>query len=200
MERERKTKLMWCWSLLTAGLIALFWTIWYLNVGSVPVFKSIKMTPNWTLELPFGISRWWDILIGPIWSVILIPLFINETIRKNKDFIDNLVFGLAFGLGFSLGFGLFAGLDFSLVFGLGFGLFLGLVFSLSFGLGFGLDLGLVFGLGFSLGFSLFYGLGFSLFYGLGFSLFYGLGFLLMFVFSKPLWSRIYNYFLAKEGV
>src|SRR4030042_1659006 len=71
MEKERKRKLMWRWSLITAGLIALFWTMWYLITGQVPVMTSIKMTPELTWQLPFGISRWWDILIGPIWSFIL---------------------------------------------------------------------------------------------------------------------------------
>ena len=32
---------MWRWSLVTAGTIALFWTIWYLINGSVPVTTQI---------------------------------------------------------------------------------------------------------------------------------------------------------------
>ena len=69
---ERKQKLMIRWSIVTGGLIALFWAIWYLATGEVPIVTSIKMTPNWNYVLPFGISRWWDILIGPIWSLIKI--------------------------------------------------------------------------------------------------------------------------------
>ncbi len=114
MEKARKRKLMFCWPLVTAGLIALFWAIWYLAVGQVPTTTSIKMTDNWTSNLPFGISRWWDILIGPIWPICLIPLFTNEKIRKNKN--------LTFGLGLGLGLGLVLGLAFGLVFGLVLGL------------------------------------------------------------------------------
>ena len=118
MEKERKRKLMWRWSLITASLIALFWTIWCLVTGQVPVMTSIKMTPEWTWQLPFGISHWWDILIGPIWSVILISLFTNKRITKNED----LVFGLAVGLAVGLVVGLAVGLVFGLAVGLGVGL------------------------------------------------------------------------------
>ena len=127
MEKERKRKLMWRWSLITAGLIALFWTMWYLITGQVPVMTSIKMTPELTWQLPFGISRWWDILIGPIWSFILISFFTNERITKNEGLVFGLVFGLVAGLGFGLVFGLGFGLVFGLVFGLGAGLSFGLV-------------------------------------------------------------------------
>ena len=106
MEKERKRKLMWRWSLITAGLIALFWTMWYLITGQVPVMTSIKMTPELTWQLPFGISRWWDILIGPIWSFILISFFTNERITKNEGLVFGLVFGLVAGLVFGLVFGL----------------------------------------------------------------------------------------------
>lgn len=95
--RTRQYKLMFRWSLLTTGLIALFWTIWYLIAGSVPTITSIKMTDTWTYFLPFGISRWWDILIGPIWSTIIILLLTTFKV-KDDDWPAGLVFGLAFGL------------------------------------------------------------------------------------------------------
>ena len=112
MTQERKWKLIWRWSLVTAGLIALFWTVWYLINGSVPMVTSIKMTPTWTIELPFSVSRWWDVLIGPIWStIIIIPLFTDEkNIGEDEDLVFGLVFGLAFGLPIGLVFGLVFGL------------------------------------------------------------------------------------------
>jgi len=88
-----RTKLMLRWSLVTGGLIALFWAIYYLIAGSVPTVTSIKMTETWTLSSPLGISRWWDILIGPIWSIIIIYL-----LTKFKDEDDDLVVGLGAGL------------------------------------------------------------------------------------------------------
>ena len=98
MDSARRNKLIVRWSLLTAGLIALFWASWYLVNGSVPVVTSIKMTPKWTVALPFGISHWWDVLMGPIWSTILILFFTNEQIRRNEDLAFGLVFGLVYGL------------------------------------------------------------------------------------------------------
>jgi len=111
----RTQKLMFRWSLVTGGLIALFWAIYSLSTGSVPIVTSVKMTSTWTMSLPFGISRWWDILIGPIWSIIIISF-----LTKLKDKDDILGASLAFGLGASLAFGLTFGLGAGLLFGLAF--------------------------------------------------------------------------------
>ena len=110
MEKERKYKLMWRWSLITAGTITLFWTIWYLVAGQVPVVTSIKMTPELTWQLPFGISRWWDILIGPIWLIMLILIFTSRERKKYICFIVGAACGLIYGLFFSPAVGLVAGL------------------------------------------------------------------------------------------
>ena len=94
MEKERKIKLIVRWSIFTAGSIALFWFIWYLITGSVPTVTSIRITtvtsiiirPEWTIQLPFGISRWWDILIGPIWFVFCIPILTKKEVAEEyKD-------------------------------------------------------------------------------------------------------------------
>ena len=125
MDFARRNKLIIRWSLVTAGLITLFWTGWYLVNGSVPVVTSIQMTPNWTVALPFSISRWWDVPIGPIWSSILILFFTNKQVRKG-DLVIGLIFGLVSGL--------VSGLVFFLVIGLVYGLAYGLVFFLVIGL------------------------------------------------------------------
>jgi len=92
---SRRIKLMIRWSILTAAVIVLFWTIYYLIVGKVPVVTSIGITGIWTYVLPFGISRWWDVLIGPIWSVVIILL----TAVGELELIENLLFLVLFGLG-----------------------------------------------------------------------------------------------------
>jgi len=138
----RTQKLMFRWSLVTGGLIALFWAIYSLSTGSVPIVTSVKMTSTWTMSLPFGISRWWDILIGPIWSIIIISFLtklkdkdkddilgggypfickpclysISSFLTKLKDKDDILVTGLLLGLAFCL----VLGLAFCLVLGLAF--------------------------------------------------------------------------------
>ena len=124
----KKTKqLILRWSLVTGGLIALFWAIWYLITGEVPVVTSIKISSNWTYVLPFGVSRWWDILIGPIWSTIIILLLTSKKLKGDEDRIFGLVVGLGVGLIVSLGAGLGVGLIFSLGAGLIVGLVVGLI-------------------------------------------------------------------------
>jgi len=65
-------------------------------------------------QLPFAISRWWDILFAPIWTFILVFLFTPKKVKGDRD----LFFGLVVGLGF----GLVIGLGVDLVIGLGVGL------------------------------------------------------------------------------
>ena len=168
MDRERRHRLMFRWSLFTAALIAAFWMVWYRTNGSVPSVTHIKMTQNWTIELPFAISRWWDILIGPIWSVSLIAVLTkdrSEALKKNLItaiiftmpivLLSSLIFGLP-DVGLTLGLtivvpisvliGLIIGLFYGLVSGLAVGLITGLVTGLFNGLAFGLILELALGL------------------------------------------------------
>jgi len=198
---KRKKKMIIRWSIVTSAVIAIFWTTWYLICGSVPVVTSIKMTPNWTYVLPFGISRWWDVLVGPIWSTILILLLTSQWLKEDERLTDaltvGLVFGLPFGLVFGLGFGLDLGLGFGLAVGLVYGLGTGLVFGLGTrlgtGLGFGLGTGLVFGLAFGLAFSL--GTGLAL--GLGFGLGFGLAALSKLIANYQTWKKVWNWLLGR---
>src|SRR3989338_8135811 len=137
MENERTFKLVVRWSFLSAVLIALFWTVWYVVNGDVPVVTHIKITDEYNYLLPFRISRWWDILIGPIFSILVILLVTSKQIHDEE---------IAFGLIFRLASGLVHGLIFRLASGLIL-LAFGIVFVLAFGLASGLILfafGLVF--------------------------------------------------------
>ncbi len=130
---------MWRWSLLTGGLIALFWLIWRFSAGSVPVVQNVKVTDSWTWELPFRISRWWDVLIGPIWSVVVISLFPARKSSSREGTSSVLVtVGLALGLIVSLIYGLVFGLIVSLTYGLTYTLVLGLAIGLAYSLVIGL--------------------------------------------------------------
>lgn len=86
---ETKQLMIW-WSIATTELIALFWTIWYFNFGEVPVVTKITMGDGSTLILPFGISRWWDIACGPVWSVIFITLIKDANDLSNENWADSL--------------------------------------------------------------------------------------------------------------
>lgn len=67
MEASRSRKMMLRLSLLTAAAIAAFWLTYYLFYGFIPQEGRTCVTQ-------FSISRWWDILIGPIFSVISVQL------------------------------------------------------------------------------------------------------------------------------
>jgi len=72
---------------VTTGLIALFWAIWYSVAGKVPIVASIRMNLDWTCVLPFNLSRWWDILIGPIWSIAGILLLTSQDLKEDKNLV-----------------------------------------------------------------------------------------------------------------
>jgi hypothetical protein len=153
MNPARRNTLMLRWSVVTAGAIALFWGVWYLVNGSVPVVTSIPLTPKINWNLPFGISRWWDVLLGPLYSVILIDLFSDIMGRfSNKIERENLTLGVVLGLIAGVAFGLVLGLGCAgLVIGLGFELSLSLAATLyTVDLAHGLLVGLIVGVAFGL--------------------------------------------------
>lgn len=135
-------QLMFRWSLVTGGLIALFWAVYYLIAGDVPVVISIKMTKEWIITLPFGISRWCDILIGPIYSIFLILLFTNKKLKEGHDLRFHIVSGMIMGLFM----GAFGGLVSDLASNLFLVLFFILFFSSILGFVLGVNSGLVSGL------------------------------------------------------
>ena len=176
MSFQRKFIIWRNYSVLSAALIGAFWAIWYAMNGSVPVVTDVVLTLNYTLSLPFGMSRWFDMLLGPLAAGLLVPMFTSERVMKDKYFREDLAFGLVYGLIYGLVVGPVYGLAFELVYGLAVGLGFGLVF----GLVYGLDAGLVYGLAAGLVVGLVSGLVF----GLVFGLVYGLLTLLKFLFTE----------------
>ncbi len=67
-EKKLMLTFMKRWSLVTFIAIALFWGIWFIVKGQVPTVSVFG----------FKISRWWDVLIGPIWSCMLIYFYTRE--------------------------------------------------------------------------------------------------------------------------
>ena len=63
----KKRALRWSW--ISAGAIALFWLVFYIDKGYVPV---VSVPPGDSIVAYFSrMSRWWDILIGPLWAIPL---------------------------------------------------------------------------------------------------------------------------------
>lgn len=131
MEAIQRKKMLWRIPLVAAILVAIFWGIWSF-FGQVPATDHLQITEKWTLQLPFSVSRWWDVLFASIWAFILVLIFSSGRIKKDEDLGAA---GLVIGLVFSLVFGLIVALVFGLVFGL--------IVALGVGLGTGLAAGLI---------------------------------------------------------
>jgi len=145
MTEERRNRLIVRWSIFTAALIAAFWAIFLLTTGSVPIVESIRLTDTLNWDLPFGVSRWFDVFLGPIYAVTVIQFFYLVGRIGQGDKEDILV-DLAGVLVFSLAAGLVLGLTTGLVFGLAAVLAVGFVVGLVDGLVLGLAVGLATGL------------------------------------------------------
>lgn len=187
--------MLWRIPLIAAILVAMFWGIWSL-FGSVSATDHLQMTAKWTLQLPFSVSRWWDVLFAPIWALIFVLILSLKRTKKDKNLDSMLVVGLvlslAVGMLFGLGVGLVIGLFAILVFGL----------ASSFDLGIGLDVGLGVGLAVGLAVGLVFGLAVGLAVGLVLSLVIGLTvdlvILLKLIFSKKIWINIGQWVSGKS--
>lgn len=207
MEIGQRARLRFRWlPLIIPVIVACFWTVWHFTIGQVPVVAIVKMTPDWTLMLPIRISRWWDVLVGLIWSFIVLFIFANKGVQKGKNLMDILIFGpliglilgVTVGVNFSILYGLVVGLALSIVAGLFLGLTYGLIvvlhYDLRSGLFFGLTCILFFGLPPGLLFGLIFGIGFSLISGLS----YGLTIVLVGLVSARFWRIIGKWLVAKQ--
>ncbi len=110
MDQNRKPALLWKIPLVAAFITALFWSIYYLVVGSVPTVETVQLTKDVAFQLPFTISRWTDVLFAPILAYILVSIFTNKRVVKRTELLFGLSFGLLFGLVYGLIFGLIYGL------------------------------------------------------------------------------------------
>jgi hypothetical protein len=132
---NRIAKLMLQCSLTVTILVALFWTSWYLIVGSVPVVNSIPfpLSETKTINLPFPLSRWWDILFASVWGCLMgVWVFFDEYKYKlraelvEQGYYNTYLTILVLVLWFRISF--VAGLVGSLPLSLGFGLIVTLGF------------------------------------------------------------------------
>ncbi len=183
IQRRRMAKRV---SLVAVIFFTLFWGIWYLSAGEVPTLTEIRWSSEDTIiQLPFSISRFWDIVFAPIWVFSLIYLLTCKGV-KNENILVNLLFGLIIGLiaglalilAINLGhFNLVDVLIFGLIIGAGMGIFISIGLSLKSSL----HVGLVICLSFGLGLSFIFGLVFGLIVGLGLNLIVSF---LIFIFYK----------------
>jgi len=82
--KEKRQKLMFRWSLVIGLILSLFWFIWYLVNGSIPVVTSLIWSENITYELPWSYSRLLDIVVYPLLAALTIYYFAQPSNRPNK--------------------------------------------------------------------------------------------------------------------
>jgi hypothetical protein len=78
------------WSLVIGALIAIFWAVFYLITGYVPVVDKILMPYFGEVSLFFGISRWWDILLAPLYILAPLPTD-NLADSKRANFVEGWI-------------------------------------------------------------------------------------------------------------
>jgi hypothetical protein len=151
MTARRRNQLMVRWSILTASAIAAFWGVWFLATGAVPVVTEMRLTAEWAFALPFGVSRLWDILLGPIGSTAVVLIACRVSFEEHDSAFAGLTIGALAGLVVASVAGFLIG---ALVFGLATGFLIGIVVVVAVGLFGGLRSGLYFGFGYMLGMGL----------------------------------------------
>lgn len=114
--KKLRYTLMFRWSIATAAPVALFWAVWYLVNGSVPISSIASF---YGIPIPFTISRWWDVLTGPIVSILVVLLSRPIFEAEGEEVV-------ASGLIFSLGWGFIAGVGKGIVVGIVVGIIVGI--------------------------------------------------------------------------
>lgn len=91
-----KNKMLWRVPLFATALAASILGIWSL-LGDVPVITHIKMTRDWTSQLPFPVSRWWDVALVPVWAFLLTWRSLLAVPQEEHEGGNDLIAGIAFG-------------------------------------------------------------------------------------------------------
>ena len=135
MEKTRKNNLMVRWALLSIIMTGLFFGIWYLINGSAHTVEGIKIN-YWTLQLPFAISRWTDVLFMPILVSAIIFAFSFEPTKKidRDDYIACIGAGISACISVSIKVGIGAGIIVGIGVSIGAGIIVGIGVSISVGI------------------------------------------------------------------
>ena len=121
-------------SLITTVPLVAYWCWFYLANGYIPstdtAYVLVGVPDMALMKLHVPVSRGWDLLIGPVWMAILIPLFqaINVEpggdLASGWDYVTLLIWlGVLVGFFDGLVLGIPSGIASSLILGTVFGLF-----------------------------------------------------------------------------
>jgi len=74
--------MLWRLPLVVAIFFAIFWGTWYLVAGKVPVTTKLLLSDGITIQLPFAMSRIWDIVVTPLLVMLFVFLFVSDTVKS----------------------------------------------------------------------------------------------------------------------
>lgn len=90
MDKIRRNKLMWRWSMMASGFTALFWGIWYTITGEIPAVTTIRpFLFGEEIAIPFGISHLWDIPASALVAIVIIRVIAEAPDTKDTDNSSN---------------------------------------------------------------------------------------------------------------
>ena len=68
-----------------AAAVALFWGIWYLITGNLPSVSAMTLSQKMTYQLPFVVSRLWDIPAAAVFAVLGVMIwYFTEKIEEKE--------------------------------------------------------------------------------------------------------------------
>ncbi len=100
MEKKRKN-MLWRIPLVVMIIITIFWGIWYLATGSIPVVNEVKLTNDSVILLPLSVSRLCTIPTVFVFVFGLALLFTSKSVKRDGGLeitIYTMVLGITFGL------------------------------------------------------------------------------------------------------
>jgi len=99
-ENITKGKIIWRWSLFTFTFAFVIIGCFGAYRGNLDIGSINKIYAAWwTIELPFAVSRWWDVLYGPLFITSCVLLWPDESKGLFVDFWANVRMWSAIGLG-----------------------------------------------------------------------------------------------------
>lgn len=93
----------------SAAIITLGLTACQLIFGHTPSMSRILIMDSWSVKLPFSVSAWWYVFMGPLYSMVLMKFFQSQLVTGNqrygllKKWTMNKTLIFAFVLTFLLG-------------------------------------------------------------------------------------------------
>lgn len=116
MKLSERLSLAGGFAIAAVMLHGFFLVMVYKMFGRLPGESSITLTANHVFDLPFTVSRWYDLLIGPVWA-FPITLIVTNGYFQNRKARAELAFTLLMWAAISLICGIYGGMHYAMFVG-----------------------------------------------------------------------------------